>query len=516
LQSKDIPENQNSHQSRLASVGQIAAGIAHEVRNPLTAVKGFLQLLQKQSPHSYIDIAQQELDNAISTLQNLLNVSKADSEDELPTRINLCAELESLLSLFQDQIYRVSISKHLEDGDVEVYGRRNQLKKAFFNILKNAFEAIEDKGNITIHHRMKDSQVEVIISDTGVGIPKEKLDLIGTPFFSTKSDGTGMGLAYVFSSVYQHGGSIEVSSEEGKGTEFKFYFPVNTVGEKGVVIMDLQYEPNIELKTFLQMNKEEFEKRLLDEVVNLKEIVQEIKMIDNIDLLNNAHYLIGMIIDDKELEIINFAQHEGKLWAQHSTLNIAVKLEWFQAIRRVLWDFVYNYVRLRDQDISVDEFFKLERKINLTLDTFLRHFFTNYTTFKDELIKSHREMIDDLSVPLIPLTPTVFILPLLGTIDTHRAKAIQEKVLQHIGAYKIRSLIIDMSGVVYLDTMIVKHLFNILDGVSYMGCTAIITGIRPEIANTMVNLGISLNERIETKGTLQQALEELGLKITLT
>jgi len=92
----------------LASVGQIAAGIAHEVRNPLTAVKGFLQLLQEQSPHNYLDIAQEELDNAISTLQNLLNVSKADSEDEQPVRIRLCTELESLLGLFS----RSNLSGH--------------------------------------------------------------------------------------------------------------------------------------------------------------------------------------------------------------------------------------------------------------------------------------------------------------------------------------------------------------------------------------------------------------------
>ena len=84
-------------------------------------------------------------------------------------------------------------------------------------------------------------------------------------------------------------------------------------------------------------------------------------------------------------------------------------------------------------------------------------------------------------------------------------------MLHQIETHKIRSLIIDMSGVVCLDTMVVQHLFKILDGISYMGCTAIITGIRAEIANTMVNLGISLNDRIETKRTLQQALEELRL-----
>src|SRR5690606_16666764 len=89
---KLVPSSElnKGHQARLASIGQIAAGIAHEVRNPLTAVKGFLQLMQEQEPHEYIDIASKELDNAISTLQNLLNVSKLDAEDEPLIRINLC------------------------------------------------------------------------------------------------------------------------------------------------------------------------------------------------------------------------------------------------------------------------------------------------------------------------------------------------------------------------------------------------------------------------------------------
>lgn len=437
-------------------------------------------------------------------------------KDQGPGIENLDEILKGSKPSSQDQIYRVTIEKKFEDAEVSITGKRNQLKKAFFNILKNAFEAIEGQGTIKIHHYIQDELVYVTISDTGAGIPKERIDLLGTPFYTTKSEGTGMGLAYVFSTIYQHNGRIEIESEEGKGTTFKFSFPMEMSMDKGVERMDLHYESDIDLQGFFDLNKQEFERCLLQEVVNLQEILDEIKTVGSIDLLANAHHLAALVIDNRELEVINFAQLEGKFWAQHSTLNIAVKLEWFQAIRRVLWHFIYNFTRLSGSDYKMDDFFKMEHRINITLDIFLRHFFTSYTTFKDEMIKTHREMIDDLSVPLIPLTSSVFILPLLGTIDTRRAKAIQEKVLHQIETHKIRSLIIDMSGVVYLDTMVVQHLFKILDGISYMGCTAIITGIRAEIANTMVNLGISLNDRIETKGTLQQALEELGLQITNT
>lgn len=271
----DMSDKRDEHNLRLASVGQIAAGIAHEVRNPLTAVKGFLQLLQEQAPHNYIDIAQQELDNAISTLQNLLNVSKPDAEDEPVTRFSLCAELESLLSLFQDQIYRVTIEKSFEQPEVEISGRKNQLKRAFFNILKNSFEAIPGKGTIRISHSCDNNMVYVSISDSGVGIPREKLMLLGTPFFTTKSEGTGMGLTYVYSTVYQHGGSIRVESEEGQGTTFLLEFPLNVPVDKGVVVMDLQYEQGIQLKDFLNINKDEFEQRLLNEAVNIRDIIQE-------------------------------------------------------------------------------------------------------------------------------------------------------------------------------------------------------------------------------------------------
>lgn len=515
MRSNDTPDRKDDHRSRLASVGQIAAGIAHEVRNPLTTVKGFLQLLQEQSPHDYIDIAQQELENAISTLQNLLNVSKPDMDDEPISKINLCAELESLLSLFQDQIYRVTIIKQFEHTDVEIIGRKSQLKKAFFNILKNAFESIQGQGEIRIRHYHDHQTVNVIISDTGIGIPKDKLFLIGTPFFTTKLEGTGMGLAYVFSTVYQHGGTIDVLSEEGVGTTFRFQFPLETLQGKGVVIMDLEYEKEMDLLQFIHTNQGAFEQRLFIEAANVKDIIDEIKHVGSIDLMSNAHKLVKLLIEDKDLEIVQFAQNEGKLWAMHSTLNVAFKLEWFQAISRVLWDFIFNFERLGEKEMTRERFFSTERRINTSLVTFLRHFYMSYTMYKDDLLKSQKEMIDELSVPIIPLTTSVSILPLLGSIDTHRAKVIQEKVLEQIDKLQIRTLLVDMSGVAFLDTMVVKHLFKILDGVGLMGCKAVVTGIRPEIAGTMVNLGISFADWVETKGTLQQALEELGLQVQM-
>ncbi|KHF36546.1 Sporulation kinase A [Paenibacillus sp. P1XP2] len=171
------------HLTQLASVGQIAAGIAHEVKNPLTAVKGFLQLLKEKNDANYIDIAQSELENAIDILQNLLQVSKPDLNNEPTEPIDLTVELESIIQLFQDQFYRVHLQRELRDSGNFIYGRRNQLKKMFFNLIKNAFEAIPDKGTVTIGHQASDNHITVYIEDTGSGIPKEKLSQLGTPFF---------------------------------------------------------------------------------------------------------------------------------------------------------------------------------------------------------------------------------------------------------------------------------------------------------------------------------------------
>lgn len=122
---------------RLASVGQIAAGIAHEVKNPLTAVRGFLQLLKTEMSHKYLDYAFSELDNALATLENLLHVSKPGLEDEPFKSIHICSELESILYLFQEKSYEILIKKQFSDMNIRVYGRKNQLFAIKGEILSN-------------------------------------------------------------------------------------------------------------------------------------------------------------------------------------------------------------------------------------------------------------------------------------------------------------------------------------------------------------------------------------------
>src|SRR5436309_15787485 len=116
-----------------------------------------------------------ELEKALSTLENLLQVSKPDLNEEPFVSIDLCKELANLLFLFQDKLYSVETELDLRNSERKVIGKRNLLLKAFFNLIKNAIEAIPDKGKIRIEHFFKNGWIHIKVSDTGVGVPEDKL-----------------------------------------------------------------------------------------------------------------------------------------------------------------------------------------------------------------------------------------------------------------------------------------------------------------------------------------------------
>jgi len=219
-----------SDRQKMASIGQIAAGIVHEVKNPLTSVKGFLQLLMENNPHPYLLAMESELEKAIDTLSNLLQVAKPDLYSEPITEIDLCKELTSLMFLFQDKLYDTEVEMDIRDCDKHIFGKKNLYLKAFFNLIKNAIESMPGKGKLRIEHYYQDNDVHVKISDTGVGIPKDKINLLGTPFYSSKSDGTGLGLTQVFSTINDHGGQITVNSIIDQGTTVHMKIPKTPVG----------------------------------------------------------------------------------------------------------------------------------------------------------------------------------------------------------------------------------------------------------------------------------------------
>ncbi|TWI57923.1 STAS domain-containing protein [Halalkalibacter nanhaiisediminis] len=270
--------------------------------------------------------------------------------------------------------------------------------------------------------------------------------------------------------------------------------------------MEEPFENSFKLKEFFEENRKKFEKILLSEAVNVKDKIDVILTIGNIDLVNNANKLVIYIIDGNEKELQLFAKQEGIAWATHS-IDLSFKLEWIQSIRRTLWMIIEQYNELVSKQITSD-FFHLEKEINTQVDTFLNTFFISYSTYKDSLIMAHRELVENLSVPIIPINTSVSILPLIGSVDNFRTSILEEKILTEIGISRIQTLIMDLSGIADMETQVIDHLLKIIDGTSLMGCTTVITGLRPEVVRKMIHLGHSFDSSTKTLGTLQQALKE--------
>ena len=263
-----------------------------------------------------------------------------------------------------------------------------------------------------------------------------------------------------------------------------------------------------EVKDYFDISKNDFENALLDQAVNVRDKINDILRVGDIDLINNAHRLVGYILDgDKEDELKAFAKQEGIAWATHS-LTLSFKLEWIQAIRRTLWNKLEDYNKRNSQLLTIERFFEIEKQLNNNIDYFLNEFFINYSTYKDALIVSQREVVENLSVPIIPITQSICILPLIGSVDVFRTSILEEKVLSEVGRLHIQTLIIDLSGIAEMEGDVIDHLMKTIHGTSMMGCNTVITGIRPEVVRKMIRLGIKFGEQTQTYGTLQQALKE--------
>ncbi|MGG0476107.1 STAS domain-containing protein [Priestia aryabhattai] len=271
--------------------------------------------------------------------------------------------------------------------------------------------------------------------------------------------------------------------------------------------MEIIYNQREKMTDFIKDNQQNFQDKLLSEAVNVASKINDILETGNIDLLKNAQKLSLYVVEQKEEELIAFAQQEGIAWAKHS-LTLAFKLEWVQAIRRTVWHFLYQYDRINDSFNGREEFYALEKRINDRIDQFLNTFLISYSKYKDELIASQRDLVENLSVPIIPLSQSVAVLPLIGMIDLNRIQTIEEKVLMGISDLKIQTLIIDLSGIANMEMHVIDHFQKILTGISMMGCEAILTGLRADLVRTMIHSGISFEDKAEAKGTLQQTLKE--------
>jgi rsbT co-antagonist protein RsbR len=270
--------------------------------------------------------------------------------------------------------------------------------------------------------------------------------------------------------------------------------------------MDKTFDNAALIKEYIVTNRQDFNNMLLSEAVNVRQKIEEILLIGNIDLLNNAQKLVIYVIDQQKKEVIDFAKQEGIAWAAHS-LTLNFKLEWVQAIRRTMWAFINQFVQQSKESFNREEFFVMEKQINNQIDSFLNTFFISYSNYKDILIEKQTKMVENLSVPIIPITPTICILPLIGIWDDNRSKIIEKKALKAVGEHHIQTLIIDLSGIAEMDPDVIDQLMKLIEGTSMMGCESIITGLRPDIVQQIIHMGINFENKATTMGSLQQAIK---------
>ncbi len=232
-------ETQLRRADRLSALGQLSAGLAHEIRNPLGAIKGAVEILQDDYPAGhpkaeFYAILLKEVDRLNAVLTNFLSFARPVTPHLAPLDVRaILTALEGLIS-GQARSHRVQIFTSFHAGPSRVMADETLLKQAFLNIMLNGVEAMPEGGDLAISTRLapgsapgdRPEWVEVVFDDTGRGIGAEDLGRIFDPFFTTKVDGTGLGLAITHRIIENHRGTIRVMSQRGKGTTFVVSLPL--------------------------------------------------------------------------------------------------------------------------------------------------------------------------------------------------------------------------------------------------------------------------------------------------
>lgn len=245
---RDLKERMR-RSDRLASIGMIAAGIAHEVKNPLVGIRGAAQLMQAdlkrpgaapegRNLSEYLDVILKEADRLNRVLEGILDFTRIKSRERRAHNIHSILDRALILCEESARINGVVLSREYDPSLPEIAGDADQLMQVFLNLIKNAVEAMPEGGRLTVITRMSDQFTSVQadgrkhrltvvkIIDTGAGIKPEHREDIFAPFFTTKDRGVGLGLALSYQIVQEHLGTIRVESEEGAGACFSVYLPL--------------------------------------------------------------------------------------------------------------------------------------------------------------------------------------------------------------------------------------------------------------------------------------------------
>lgn len=218
---------------KLASIGLLSAGVAHEINTPLTGIFSYVQMLQKKLTDSHytqiLEKIEVQTERVSKIVKNLLNFSHNPSDIAFH-KVNLMDNLQEIVSLIDYKLKAMSIKLELNLSPVKhIWGQSERLQQVFINIILNAIDAMPKGGALRIDVQQLETEVLIKIADTGTGIKPQHLPHIFDPFFTTKGvgKGTGLGLSISYAIIKEHEGRITVESEIGKGTRFSIYIPTN-------------------------------------------------------------------------------------------------------------------------------------------------------------------------------------------------------------------------------------------------------------------------------------------------
>lgn len=230
-------QSQLIQSEKMAVIGQMAAGLAHEINNPMTSVIGSLAMLRDrcisrllavdQDASFFLEKAIRNAQHARDIISDLLTFARPSSDEFVES--NIADGIHKALSLLEYQRVKSDVTVHLELQELPpVRCLPRQMAQVFINLIANAYQAMQEKGgNLTVRSFMKDDAIFIEISDTGPGIAPENVDKVFDPFFTTKEEGkgTGLGLSIVYNIVQKHDGAITVSSGKGAATTFTICIP---------------------------------------------------------------------------------------------------------------------------------------------------------------------------------------------------------------------------------------------------------------------------------------------------
>ena len=226
ISQQKVAEEMLLRKEKLSVVGELAAGIAHEIRNPLTSIKGFIQLL-KENEHvseQYLTVMSSEMDRINQIVGELLILAKPQVREFNTFDINDVLEYVIKVMRHEALLKSISIYVSASSSQMLVHGDKNQVIQVLINIIKNAIDSM-DEGDIHVDCTLKENHINISIQDQGVGISPERLKRLGEPFFTLKEKGMGLGLTISQKIIEDHKGTLHIESEQDKGTKVEIILP---------------------------------------------------------------------------------------------------------------------------------------------------------------------------------------------------------------------------------------------------------------------------------------------------